>query len=102
MLERTHIHIYTSHYDISCKQLHLVMYRGRERKCTCSQSTRLKRVATRNERCIKFGEQLTAVARRFPELGTIYNCIVCKYRVESWKEMCRKYRGSGKCRVIED
>jgi len=43
-------------------------------------------VATRSD--IKLGEQLTAVARRFPELGTIYNCIACKYRVGSWKEMC--------------
>jgi len=29
-------------------------------------------VATRSG--IKLGKQLTAVARRFPELGTIYNC----------------------------
>jgi len=31
-------------------------------------------LATRSGPCIRPGEQLTAVVRRFPELGTIYNC----------------------------
>jgi len=30
-----------------------------------------ERVATRSGRCIKLEEKLTAVARRFPKLGTI-------------------------------